>query len=337
MPAQTSSEPRFAILIDADNISEKYIKIILDEVSNAGVATYKRIYGDWTSQRLVSWKNCLLENSIIPIQQYSYTYGKSATDSAMIIDAMDILYSGNVDGFAIVSSDSDFTRLAARLRESGMQVIGMGEQKTPEPFISACNQFKYLDLLYAAQRAEAKEEAEAEREAEAAAEVLSKKKTGKGTAKKAVKDEGTAAQKKPKAKSSGVEKLADKQTAPEKAAVRSKRSPGDMGGEASLVAGTEADLGDVEFSELSRAARRRHMKRIRTAVDSVIDQFSDEEGWVFLGTIGSELPKRLPDFDVRNYGYRKLSPFLKSMGVYEFDERANASGAKAMYLRIKES
>lgn len=337
MPAQTSSEPRFAILIDADNISEKYIKIILDEVSNAGVATYKRIYGDWTSQRLVSWKNCLLENSIIPIQQYSYTYGKSATDSAMIIDAMDILYSGNVDGFAIVSSDSDFTRLAARLRESGMQVIGMGEQKTPEPFISACNQFKYLDLLYAAQRAEAKEEAEAEREAETSAEAPAKKKAGKGAAKKTAKDEGAAAQKKPKAKSSGVEKTADKQAAPEKAAVRPKRSPGDMGGDASLAAGTDADLGDVEFSELSRAARRRHMNRIRTAVDSVIDQFSDEEGWVFLGTIGSELPKRLPDFDVRNYGYRKLSPFLKSMGVYEFDERANASGAKAMYLRIKES
>lgn len=337
MPAQTSSEPRFAILIDADNISEKYIKIILDEVSNAGVATYKRIYGDWTSQRLVSWKNCLLENSIIPIQQYSYTYGKSATDSAMIIDAMDILYSGHVDGFAIVSSDSDFTRLAARLRESGMQVIGMGEQKTPEPFISACNQFKYLDLLYAAQRAEAKEEAEPEREAEAAAEAPAKKKAGKGTAKKAIKDEGVPTQKKLKAKSSGVEKAADKQATPDKAAARPKRSPGDMGGEVPLAAGTEADLGDVEFSELSRAARRRHMKRIRTAVDSVIDQFSDEEGWVFLGTIGSELPKRLPDFDVRNYGYRKLSPFLKSMGVYEFDERANASGAKAMYLRIKES
>lgn len=337
MPAQTSSEPRFAILIDADNISEKYIKIILDEVSNAGVATYKRIYGDWTSQRLVSWKNCLLENSIIPIQQYSYTYGKSATDSAMIIDAMDILYSGHVDGFAIVSSDSDFTRLAARLRESGMQVIGMGEQKTPEPFISACNQFKYLDLLYAAQRAEAKEEAEAERETEAAAEAPAKKKAGKGTAKKAIKDEGTAAQKKPKAKVAAAEKVADKQVAPEKGAARPKRSPGDLGGEAPLSIGSEADLGDVEFSELSRAARRRHMKRIRTAVDSVIDQFSDEEGWVFLGTIGSELPKRLPDFDVRNYGYRKLSPFLKSMGVYEFDERANASGAKAMYLRIKES
>ncbi len=117
---------RFAILIDADNISEKYIDIILDEVANSGVATYKRIYGDWTSTRMTSWKNCLLDHSILPMQQYSYTYGKNATDSAMIIDAMDILYSGTVDGFVIVSSDSDFTRLVARLRESGMVVIGMG-------------------------------------------------------------------------------------------------------------------------------------------------------------------------------------------------------------------
>ena len=154
MSEPIDSDLRFAILIDADNVSDKYIKIILEEVANSGVATYKRIYGDWTSQRLTSWKNVLLENSIIPMQQYSYTYGKSSTDSAMIIDAMDILYSGNVDGFAIVSSDSDFTRLAARLRESGMQVIGMGEQKTPQPFISACNSFKYLDLLLAARKAE---------------------------------------------------------------------------------------------------------------------------------------------------------------------------------------
>ena len=131
MASDTSHDLRFAILIDADNIAPKYIKIILDEVANSGIATYKRIYGDWTSQRLTSWKNVLLDNSIIPMQQYSYTTGKSATDSAMIIDAMDILYSGTVDGFALVSSDSDFTRLAARLRESGMQVIGMGEEKTP--------------------------------------------------------------------------------------------------------------------------------------------------------------------------------------------------------------
>lgn len=341
MPAQTSSEPRFAILIDADNISDKYIKIILDEVSNLGVATYKRIYGDWTSQRLVSWKNCLLENSIIPIQQYSYTYGKSATDSAMIIDAMDILYSGNVDGFAIVSSDSDFTRLAARLRESGMQVIGMGEQKTPEPFISACNQFKYLDLLYAAQRAEAKQEEDADREAEdAPTDASTKHKAGKAATKKGAKSAKDAKDAEPEAaakKGKGKQATAAKGAAEaEKAPARAKRTPGDRGGEVQAVEASP-ELGDVEFGELSRAARRRHMKRIRSAVDAVIDQFSDEEGWVFLGTIGSELPKRLPDFDVRNYGYRKLSPFLKSMGVYEFDERANASGAKAIYLRIAES
>lgn len=140
-------ELKFAVLIDADNISDKYVKIILDETAKYGVATYKRIYGDWTNTRLSSWKNVLLDSSITPIQQYSYTFGKNATDSAMIIDAMDILYSGTVDGYCIASSDSDFTRLAARLRESGMKVIGMGESKTPKPFISACNQFKYLDIL----------------------------------------------------------------------------------------------------------------------------------------------------------------------------------------------
>lgn len=140
-------EKRFAVLIDADNVSAKYIKYILDEISNYGVATYKRIYGDWTKPSSVSWKDVLLENSVTPVQQYGYTVGKNATDSAMIIDAMDILYSGNVDGFSIVSSDSDFTKLASRLRESGMLVVGMGERKTPKPFIAACNQFKYLDVL----------------------------------------------------------------------------------------------------------------------------------------------------------------------------------------------
>ncbi|MDF2905288.1 MAG: hypothetical protein K0R34_609 [Herbinix sp.] len=140
-------EKRFAVLIDADNVSAKYIKYILDEISNYGVATYKRIYGDWTKPSSVSWKDVLLENSVTPVQQYGYTVGKNATDSAMIIDAMDILYSGNVEGFSIVSSDSDFTKLASRLRESGMHVVGMGERKTPKPFIAACNQFKYLDVL----------------------------------------------------------------------------------------------------------------------------------------------------------------------------------------------
>ncbi|MGB4659295.1 MAG: NYN domain-containing protein [Mobilitalea sp.] len=140
-------EKRFAVLIDADNVSAKYIKFILDEKSNYGVATYKRIYGDWTKPTAASWKDVLLENSVTPVQQYGYTVGKNATDSAMIIDAMDILYSGNVEGYCIVSSDSDFTKLASRLRESGMLVVGMGEKKTPKPFIAACNQFKYLDIL----------------------------------------------------------------------------------------------------------------------------------------------------------------------------------------------
>ena len=138
---------KLAVLIDADNISPKYVKVILDEAASFGVATCKRIYGDWSDARLKSWKDALLNNSIIPMQQYSYTNGKNATDSAMIIDAMDLLYSGNLDGFCIVSSDSDFTRLAARLREAGKLVIGMGESKALGPFVKACDQFKYLDLI----------------------------------------------------------------------------------------------------------------------------------------------------------------------------------------------
>ncbi|MBQ9808433.1 MAG: NYN domain-containing protein [Ruminococcus sp.] len=140
-------EMRYAVLIDADNVAARYTKYILDEVSNYGVVTYKRVYGDWTRTNLAGWKNMALDNAITPVQQYSYTTGKNATDSAMIIDAMDILYSHNIDGFCIVSSDSDFTRLAIRLRESGMHVIGMGEKKTPKPFSTACNAFKYLEVI----------------------------------------------------------------------------------------------------------------------------------------------------------------------------------------------
>ncbi|MDR0570058.1 MAG: NYN domain-containing protein [Clostridiales Family XIII bacterium] len=140
-------DKKIAVLIDADNVSARYIGHILDEVSNQGTPTYKRIYGDWTSYRQASWREVLLKHSITPIQQYSYTIGKNSTDSALIIDAMDILYSDSVDGFCIVSSDSDFTRLATRLRESGMMVIGMGEKKTPAAFVAACEKFKYLEVL----------------------------------------------------------------------------------------------------------------------------------------------------------------------------------------------
>ena len=138
---------RFALLIDADNISAKYISVILEELSTYGITTYKRIYGDWTSTQASKWKNQLLENSVIPVQQFSNTVGKNATDSTLIIDAMHILYTGNVEGFCIVSSDSDFTRLASRLRESGMEVIGMGEEKTPRSFRVACTRFVNLENL----------------------------------------------------------------------------------------------------------------------------------------------------------------------------------------------
>ena len=142
-----SFDKRFALLIDADNVSSKYIRPILDELSKYGTITYKRIYGDWTSTLHAKWKDALLDNSITPIQQFSYTVGKNATDSAMIIDAMDILYTNSVEGFCLVSSDSDFTRLASRIRESGLTVIGMGEKKTPTPFRKACDIFTTLELL----------------------------------------------------------------------------------------------------------------------------------------------------------------------------------------------
>ena len=147
-------EKKFAVLIDSDNVSYKYVKIIFDEITNLGVATIKRIYGDWTSGK-THWKNVLLDYALTPMQQYAYTSGKNSTDSAMIIDAMDILYTGNVDGFCIASSDSDFTKLATRLREAGKIVIGMGEKHTPQPFVKACSQFKYIDLIAANQSEQA--------------------------------------------------------------------------------------------------------------------------------------------------------------------------------------
>ena len=342
---------KFAILIDADNVSEKYIKIVLEEVANSGVATYKRIYGDWTSPRLASWKSCLLDNSITPMQQYSYTFGKNATDSAMIIDAMDILYSGTVDGFAIVSSDSDFTRLVARLRESGMVVIGMGEQKTPRPFIAACNQFKYLDLLYAARKAEE----EIGDEEDDADEAPRRRRRGRRGGRKAVRAKGEPAA--DPVEGIDADSVEDASEQGEDAAPRPRRRPGDRGvgiagasdagseisdaaDHAVLDAEEEDDADEQEselaFGEMSKADRRRHMRMIREAINAIIDKFSDEDGWVSLGKLGDQLSKRLPDFDVRNYGFKKLHPFLKSLGVYEFDEPAGDSGRRQILLRVRE-
>ena len=285
-----ASDNRFAVLIDADNVSVKYIKIILDEISKDGIATYKRIYGDWTNPSLISWKSTLLDNSIIPVQQYSYTTGKNSTDSAMIIDAMDILYSGRVEGFCLVSSDSDFTRLAARLRESGMTVIGMGESKTPNSFIAACNKFKYLDILSAADEAEAEEAApKAEPAKKPAAQP-------KKTAQK-------AAAKKPK-----EEPMAEKEPKPAEPKKQQEKA--------------------IEEPRTS-------LRTIRRALRTIVRENSDEDNWIMVSQVGNLLDKRYTDFDVRNFGFSKLTPFLESLDMFEIKDMKKDSSSPQKYVRLK--
>ncbi len=234
----TDSDKHFAVLIDADNVSDRYIKNIFDELSTEGTVTYKRIYGDWTNVNMSHWKDTLLEYSITPIQQYAYTTGKNATDSAMIIDAMDILYTANLYGFCIVSSDSDFTRLASRLREAGKCVIGMGESKTPSAFVKACDRFKYLDLL------------------------------NKGS-----------------------------------------------------------DSGNPLITPVDY---------IKKALTEIIRDTSDEDGWSPLSNVGNVLSKRFPDFDVRNYGFSKLTPFINSLKDFNFKTLASPnSNVTVVYIKNK--
>jgi hypothetical protein len=235
-----------AVLIDGDNIPSAHIKEMMEEIAKYGNPTIKRIYGDWTRPGLNKWKNLLLENAITPIQQYGYTTGKNATDSAMIIDAMDILYSGKVSGFCLVSSDSDFTRLATRLREAGMQVIGIGEKKTPNPFIVACDRFIYIEIL--------------------------KKETEEKTTQKQIEE-------------LSVDRITKK---------------------------------DIKL------------------ISSTIDDLSDEEGWAFLGDVGSLLQKKQPNFDSRNYGFAKLTPLIASTGAFEIEQRDNPkSRHKLIYVKNK--
>ena len=284
-----ASDSRFAVLIDADNVSVKYIKIILDEISKDGIATYKRIYGDWTNPSLISWKSTLLDNSIIPIQQYSYTTGKNSTDSAMIIDAMDILYSGRVEGFCLVSSDSDFTRLAARLRESGMTVIGMGESKTPNSFIAACNKFKYLDILSAADEDEPEEAAA------------------------------------PKAEP--VKKAAQPKKAAPKAAKKPKEEP---------KAEKEKPAETKKQQEKAIEEPRTSLRTIRRSLRTIVRENSDEDNWMMVSQVGNLLDKRYPDFDVRNFGFSKLTPFLESLDLFEIkDLKKDGNSYAQKYVRLK--
>tara|TARA_R110000803_G_scaffold74903_5_gene139125 strand:+ start:2834 stop:3550 length:717 start_codon:yes stop_codon:yes gene_type:complete len=235
-----------AILIDGDNITSAYVTEMMGEIAKYGNPTIKRIYGDWTTPHLSKWKNLLLQNAITPIQQYAYTSGKNATDSAMIIDAMDILYSEKVDGFCLVSSDSDFTKLATRLREAGMQVIGIGEKKTPNPFIVACDKFIYIEILR----------------------------------KKSEKKESTNQKDNLK---DNVDKITPK---------------------------------------------------VIKLISTTITDLSDEDGWAFLGDVGSLLQKKQPNFDSRNYGFDKLTPLIKSIGKFEVSEREN-SKTKLIFVKNK--
>lgn len=287
-----SKEQQYAVLVDAENVSPKYINIIFDEASNYGVTTYRRIYGDWTSTRNNGWKETLLDNSITPIQQYSYTEGKNASDSAMIIDAMDILYTESVDGFILVSSDSDFTRLASRLRESGKNVIGMGESKTPSAFISACNSFKYLDILY--QNLEADEEEESLNIAENNQPNFNI--TSKDSKKKS---------------DSGRQRIHYSK--------KQKRS------------------GSNKPSQSNQPQPQTKLATIRKALKTIILENSDDDSWISLANLGNHLSKRFPDFDVRNYGHKKLVTFVQSLNDFEIERRSISSDGKTkqLFVRIK--
>ncbi len=268
---ETIHDLRLAVLIDADNVPYSNIKEMLEEIAKYGTPTFKRIYADWTKPTVSGWKGVLLESAITPVQQYSYTTGKNATDSAMIIDAMDILYSGRVDGFCIISSDSDFTRLAIRLREAGMKVFGIGQKKTPVPFISACDKFIYIEIL--------KSDA-----------AITK--------------------------------------APKKTRTKASRQK--------VVEPVEAEQEQVTEAPAASQPIKRVGKEMVKLISDSINDLADEQGWVFLGDLGNLVLKKQPDFDSRNYGFKKLVPLIKSLEQFEVDERATGkNNIKHAYVRNK--
>lgn len=249
-------ENKFALLIDADNISPKYIETIIRETEAYGIASIRRIYGDWTDSSKGSWKNCLLDNSLSPMQQYNYTSGKNASDAAMIIDAMDILYENTVDGFIIATSDSDFTRLAVRLREAGKVVIGMGESKTPSSFVKACEQFKTLDVLY-------------------------------------------------KSESKPVRQ--------------------------SFTSKTNENKSNDEKPSTSKGAEPiTSMENIKSTIIALLEQQSDEDGWMFMGNLGNMIIKRYPDFDCRNYGFVKFGKMIESFPELKTKKEKSSNGLTSL-------
>ena len=260
-------QPRLAVLIDADNAQPAVIEGLLAETAKYGVASVKRIYGDFTSTRMTQWKQALLKHSINPVQQFAYTSGKNATDSSLIIDAMDLMYTRRFDGVCLVSSDSDFTRLAQRLREEGLTVYGFGERKTPDAFVQACDKFIYVEVL----RSEA-----------------------------------------PAPPSPPPQKQAKKTARP------ATRKPA-----------TQAEPAAAPVVE-----QRKHESLPLQLIRQAIEDASDDQGWAFLGSVGSYLNKVRPDFDTRLYGHKKLSDLMKAHPRhFTVEERAGEGGAKRFYVR----
>ncbi len=306
------SDKKFAVLIDSDNISAKYITSILDEMTRYGVITYKRIYGDWTSSQMGKWKMELLENSITPIQQFSNTVGKNATDSALIIDAMDLLYTDNVDGFCIVSSDSDFTRLASRLRESGKEVIGMGEDKTPKSFRAACTVFTNLEVLL-------------DQEEDG---------TGGGAIGKEVIEQDITSillENEDKNKATGLGEIGNR--------LVKKYSDFDVRnyGYSSLSKFLE-EMGGFELKKSNNVVTVR-MKDNRTKKQELDDfavglvKGSGKNG-MELAALGNGIHRKFADFKVKDYGYSTFSKFVNSIGQLEV--RENKNNNKTVYLKKDE-
>ncbi len=282
---------RLAVLIDADNTQPAIAEALLAEIAKFGVASVKRVYGDWTTSNLNGWKKVLLEHALHPIQQFAYTTGKNATDGAMIIDAMDLLYTQNFHGFCLVSSDSDFTGLAKRIRQNGLTVYGFGERKTPQALRSACDKFTYLDVLRGAA---------AKPPAAAAAEPVTK-----------------AA--KPKVASKQAKASADK-------------PPAQAPATAPVAAATPEPV--PQPAEAERKSDARSDPELLRLFREALDDAADDAGWAALGAVGNLIAKRKPDFDSRNYGYKKLSELAAATGLFELDERKSADGKqKSLYLR----
>ena len=297
------NDKRFAVLIDSDNISARYIDCILDEMTRHGVATYRRIYGDFTSNQMHRWKSELAERSITPIQQFQNTTGKNATDSALIIDAMDILYTGNVEGFCIVSSDGDFTRLASRLRESGMEVIGMGEGKTPKSFKAACSVFTNIELLL-----EGENEKDSERQEKK--NVVTKKKISDAIVEIITTNENNG-------KDTGLGEI----------------------GSALVKKYSDFDVRNYGYSSVSRFIEEIdnfELRRNKTSISVVlksdareIEDFAVETvkksgiTGIDIGQLAQKIYDRYPDFKVKKLGYSTFQKFIQSIRELQVENIGN--------------